>query len=110
MILGKVSSLSYLKMLAVTTLKIDKSFVDGIPHNEKDSEIIKGIISLASSLRLNVVIEGVENVEQAAYINSNFENALIQGYFYSKPLSVKELENFYEQVHSKHEKLITVDI
>ena len=105
-----VSSLSYLKMLAVTTLKIDKSFVDGIPHIQKDSEIIKGIISLALSLRLNVVIEGVENVEQAAYINSNFEDVLIQGYFYSKPLQVKDLENFYNQVHSKHEKLITVDI
>ena len=105
-----VSSLSYLKMLAVTTLKIDKSFVDGIPHSEKDSEIIKGIISLATSLRLNVVIEGVEHAEQANYLKSNFEDALIQGYFYSKPLATEELENFYEQVHNNRRKMITVDI
>ena len=105
-----VSSLSYLKMLAVTTLKIDKSFVDGIPNSEKDSEIIKGIISLASSLRLNVVIEGVEHVEQANYLNAHFEDALIQGYFYSKPLPADELESFYEQIQSRREKMITVDI
>ncbi len=105
-----VSSLSYLKMLAVTTLKIDKSFVDGIPHSQKDSEIIKGIISLASSLRLNVVIEGVETVEQANYLNSNFDEALIQGYFYSKPLPTGELESFYEQVQSRCKKMISVDI
>lgn len=105
-----VSSLSYLKMLAVTTLKIDKSFVDGIPHSEKDSEIIKGIISLASSLRLNVVIEGVESVEQANYLNTNFEDALIQGYFYSKPLPPGELESYYEHVQRKREKMFTVDI
>jgi len=105
-----LSSLSYLKMLAVTTLKIDKSFVDGIPHTQKDAEILKGIISLASSLRLNVVIEGVENVDQAAYINSNFEDALIQGYYYSKPLPAIEVERFYKQIHRKRENLITVDI
>ena len=105
-----VSSLSYLKMLAVTTLKIDKSFVDGIPHSEKDSEIIKGIITLASSLRLNVVIEGVEHVEQANYLNSNFKDVLIQGYFYSKPLPSGELESFYEQIQSRYKKMITVDI
>lgn len=105
-----VSSLSYLKMLAVTTLKIDKSFVDGIPHSKKDSAIIKGIISLASSLRLNVVIEGVEHEDQARYLNANFEEALIQGYFYSKPLPTEELESFFMQLQSRSEKMITVDI
>ena len=96
-----LSSLSYLKKLPINTLKIDKSFVDGVPYSPKDSEIIKGIISIASSLKLNIVIEGVEQEEQKDFIHKHFDNVLIQGYFYSKPLSSKELERFYKQTNKR---------
>lgn len=92
-----LSSLSYLKKLPINTLKIDKSFVDGVPYSPKDSEILKGIISIASSLKLNIVIEGVEHEEQKEYIHKHFDNVLIQGYYYSKPLIALEFELLYKQ-------------
>lgn len=101
-----LSSLSYLKQLPINTLKIDKSFVDGVPYSEKDSEIIKGIISIANSLNLNIVIEGVEEKEQRDYIEQHFKNVLIQGYYYSKPIRAKEIENLF---HASKNRL-TVDI
>ena len=100
-----LSSLSYLKKLPVNTLKIDKSFVDGVPYSAKDSDIIKGIISIASSLKLNIVIEGVEHEVQKDYIHKHFDNVLIQGYFYSKPLSALELEQFYNELYNRAEIL-----
>lgn len=95
-----VSSLSYLKRLPISTMKIDKSFVDDVPQSEKDSAIMKAIISLGHSLKLKVVIEGVENEEQMNFLSSNSENPIIQGYYYSKPLDADELvswmDNFNE--------------
>lgn len=86
-----VSSLSYLKRLPISTMKIDKSFVDDVPQSEKDSAIMKAIISLGHSLKLKVVIEGVENEEQMKFLSSNSDNPIIQGYYYSKPLDAREL-------------------
>lgn len=85
-----VSSLSYLKRLPISTLKIDKSFVDDVPRSDKDSAIIKAIISLGHSLKLKVVIEGVESEEQVKFLVTNAENPIIQGYYYSKPLMAKD--------------------
>jgi diguanylate cyclase len=85
-----VSSLSYLKRLPISTLKIDKSFVDDVPHSDKDSAIIKAIISLGHSLKLKVVIEGVESEEQVDFLVTNSDNPIIQGYYYSKPLKSEE--------------------
>lgn len=100
-----VSSLSYLKELDITTLKIDKSFVNGVPYSEKDSSILEGIISLADSLKLSVVIEGVETEEQSTYLKERFTDALIQGYFYSKPLDSHELEKLYKELKYKDEMI-----
>lgn len=86
-----VSSLSYLKRLPISTLKIDKSFVDDVPQSDKDSAIIKAIISLGHSLKLKVVIEGVESEDQIEFLSKNSENPIIQGYYYSKPLKSEEL-------------------
>lgn len=92
-----VSSLSYLKRLAITTLKVDKSFVDGIPFSEKDSAIMNAIISLCSTLQLNVVIEGVELEEQVEFFRSTAEKLAIQGYYYSKPLQDGEFSEWVAQ-------------
>ena len=85
------SSLSRLKRLPISTLKIDKSFVDHIPKNKEDVAIIKSIVSLAKNLNLQVVAEGVEELEQLLCLQ-HYHCDLIQGYYYSKPVSNKEVE------------------
>ncbi|MBT2695789.1 EAL domain-containing protein [Bacillus sp. ISL-55] len=72
-------------------MKIDKSFVDDVPQSEKDSAIMKAIISLGHSLKLKVVIEGVETEDQMNFLSENFDNPIIQGYYYSMPLNAVEI-------------------
>ncbi|MGR3766276.1 bifunctional diguanylate cyclase/phosphodiesterase [Rossellomorea sp. NS-SX7] len=85
-----LSSLSYLRKIPISTIKIDKSFVDGVPLSEKDSALLKAIITLCSSLKLKVVIEGVETQEQIDFISSMIETPHIQGYYFSPPLGERE--------------------
>lgn len=86
------SSLAYLKKLPIDKLKIDKTFVDEIPNNEDDVTIIKTIIALSKSLKLDVIAEGVETKEQKDFLLDN-GCRLIQGYFYSKPLNEEDILN-----------------
>ena len=88
------SSLSYLKRLPVHKLKIDQSFIKDIPQNEDDAAIVKTIISLAKNLKLDVIAEGVETVEQKDFL---IENGCvnIQGYYYGKPMSAEKIEEKY---------------
>lgn len=88
------SSLSYLKRLPINKLKIDKTFIDGLPEDEEDVGIAKAIIALAKSLKLGVIAEGVETKEQRDFlVGHGCEN--IQGYFYSKPLLAHEMEKMF---------------
>lgn len=86
-----VSSLSYLKKIPITTLKIDKSFIDGVPMSQKDSSIIKSIIQLGNSLNLKVVVEGVETVEQVQFLKDHCNAPQMQGYYFAKPMREEEL-------------------
>lgn len=79
------SSLSYLKYLPIDQLKIDKSFVDGLPVNEKPAAIAKTIVSLTHNLNMNVIAEGVETEEQRSFLIEH-QCRYCQGYLYSKPL------------------------
>lgn len=94
------SSLAYLRRLPLDTLKIDRSFVQGMEHSSQAQDIVKAIISMAHSLRLKVVAEGVETSEQYALLNT-LDCDYLQGYLFSKPLSLQRLlEHFphHEQV------------
>ncbi|MCK4875836.1 MAG: EAL domain-containing protein, partial [Sulfurimonas sp.] len=80
----------------IDKLKIDKSFVDGLPGDDEDVSITKAVIALAKSLKLNVLAEGVENKEQKEFLLENdCEN--IQGYFYAKPMSAVKMEIFLKE-------------
>ena len=93
-----LSSLSYLKEIPITTIKIDKSFVDGVQNSKKDSAILGAILNLCYSLDLNVVIEGVETKEQVEYLLSQPTVPIVQGYYYSKPLTVEDLEVWLKKI------------
>jgi len=82
------SSLSYLKKLPITTLKIDKSFIAGIPADKDDQALVKSIIGIGHSLQLDVVAEGVETIEQLSFLKNNACNT-VQGYFFHRPLNSK---------------------
>jgi EAL domain-containing protein (putative c-di-GMP-specific phosphodiesterase class I) len=84
------SSLSYLKRLPVSYLKIDKSFVDGLPLNLEDVNIVQAIIALAKSLELRLIAEGVEREEQREFLAAAGCEEM-QGYLYSRPLSGADL-------------------
>ena len=84
------ASLSYLKNLKADTIKIDRSFVAGIPDDVEGSNIVSAIIHLAQKLNISTVVEGVETIEQLKYLRSiNVDE--IQGYIYSKPVSVERI-------------------
>jgi len=79
------SSLSYLKQLPVDVLKIDQSFVRDCTHNPNDAEIIRAIIAIASSLRMDFIAEGVETSEQLAFLHE-LGCDHYQGYLFSPPV------------------------
>ncbi|HIP20970.1 MAG TPA: EAL domain-containing protein, partial [Sulfurimonas sp.] len=87
------SSMSYLKSLAIDTIKIDKSFVDDLPHSSNDVAIAKAIITLSNSLNHHTVGEGIQTQEQEEFLAQ--EGCEIgQGYYFSKPLSKSECIEF----------------
>lgn len=90
------SSLSYLKKFPLSIIKIDKSFIDGLPLNEDDVSIAKAILSLSHNLNMKVVAEGVETMEQLNFLK-NLNCNLAQGYHISRPLSIQKLESWLSQ-------------
>jgi diguanylate cyclase (GGDEF)-like protein len=85
------SSLSYIKRFPIGTLKIDHSFVRGLPQDADDAGITSAIISMARSLGLDVIAEGVETSEQLDFLR-RAQCPKLQGYLFSYPLPPDEME------------------
>jgi len=87
------SSLSYLSRLPLDQLKIDRSFVLNLPGNRNDAIIAQTIITMAASLGLEVIAEGVETDAQRSFLKHHGCNCY-QGYLFSRPLPLPEFEQF----------------
>ena len=85
------SSLAYLRHFPIDVLKIDKTFVSDITHSDDDAAIVRAIISLAHSLRLKVIAEGVETAQQLAFLRQHGCDQM-QGYLFSRPLTATAFE------------------
>ncbi|MGY4687327.1 sensor domain-containing protein [Petrotoga sp. DB-2] len=90
------SSLSYLNKLDIDKIKIDKSFIDNILHDETSQRLVSSIISMSKSLGFEVIAEGVENKEQLLFLQKEgcYE---VQGYYFSKPLPFEQFKLFLKR-------------
>jgi len=89
------SSLSYLKALPVTTLKIDKSFIDGLVVDKSDQALVTSIIAISKNLGLIAVAEGVETEEQALMLKQ-YQCEILQGYYFSKPVPADDFQQLLQ--------------
>ncbi|MFZ2853173.1 MAG: EAL domain-containing protein, partial [Rhodocyclaceae bacterium] len=85
------SSLSYLKRFPIDKLKIDRSFIQGIPGDGDDTAIVQAIVAMAGSLGLRLIAEGVENEAQRAFLET-LGCTTAQGYLFGRPQAASEFE------------------
>jgi len=90
------SSLSYLKRFPITTLKIDRSFIIDSMNNHNDRTIIKSIISMATSLNIDTVAEGIETKEQLELL-TGLGCKTMQGYYFGRPMKVDAMQCLLKQ-------------
>ncbi len=91
------SSLSYLKTLPVNNLKIDRSFIQELPHNNHSRTIVETVIKMAHKMSLEVIAEGIENHQQFQYLR-DLGCDFVQGYLFHAPLSSDELLALYNSL------------
>jgi len=87
------SSLSYLKSIPADFVKIDRSFITNLTEDPRDQALVKAIVSLAHAMGFQVVVEGVETLEQLEFMKP-LNGGYIQGFYYSRPLPVAEFRQF----------------
>ena len=90
------SSLSYLKSFPIDRIKIDRSFIKDINDSDDANKIVLAIISMAQSLNMSTIAEGIELIEQQKFLQKHHCDEL-QGYLFSKPLSYKDLESLLKK-------------
>lgn len=103
------SSLSYLHRFPVDTLKVDRSFINRIGNDGGNAEIVQTIITLAYSLNMDVVAEGVETSEQLEFLREA-NCSYGQGYYYSKPLDRIEAGKLVEELESETPKMNPISV
>lgn len=91
--------LNHLKVFPIDRIKIDKSYISNIHYNKVDEVIIQAIITLAHSLDLEIVAEGVESCEQLQFLETHHCTEA-QGYYFCKPLASNEFEAFLRKSES----------
>lgn len=84
------SSLSNLRYLPLKKLKIDRSFIHDVPHSDQDVRLVTSVLALARSLDLQVVAEGIESLEQLAFLQQK-GSEIGQGYYFSRPVAADQL-------------------
>ena len=90
------SSLKYLKDFPIHTLKIDRSFVRAVTHEEKDAAIVSAIIAIGHSLGLKVIAEGIEDEEQLTFLKKQ-QCDWYQGYLLGKPMPAEAFDSMLEE-------------
>lgn len=90
------SSLSYLKRLPASELKIDRSFIQDIPHNPSDMAIVEAVLAMAKHIGFNVTAEGVESRQQLEFLQRQ-QCSFYQGFFASKPLASEYFEAYIKR-------------
>jgi diguanylate cyclase (GGDEF)-like protein/PAS domain S-box-containing protein len=94
------SSMAYLKSIPVNVIKIDRSFVDGVPHDNADSSIVRAIVAFALCTGREVRAEGVTSLEQARWLHAEGCDAA-QGFFFSKPIPSADFEAWLAEYESE---------
>ena len=84
------SSLSYLKSLPISEIKIDRTFIKGLPEDEDNGAIVRAIFLMAEALGLKVVAEGVETQDQVVFLNK-WGEVIHQGFLFSRPAPANEV-------------------
>jgi diguanylate cyclase len=102
------SSMSYLRRLPIDRLKIDRSFINEITARADDASIVQAIVSLAHSLRLKVIAEGVETIAQLDFLKS-IGCDQYQGFHFSRPLPVPEFEALMRSIQGKRNSFVQTD-
>ena len=100
------SSMAYLKRFPIHTLKIDRSFIQGISENVDDAAIVEATIALAHALNLTVIAEGVETLEQLQFLEARQCEA-VQGYYFSRPVPADQIPPLLSENESTSPKFNT---
>jgi len=96
------SSMNYLKRMPLNNLKVDQSFVQGLPHDRDNYAIVRAILSLAKNLGFSVTAEGVETREQAETLKS-LACETLQGYYFSRPVPAADIPGLLTRQWLMHE-------
>jgi len=99
------SSLAYLKRFPVHQLKIDRSFIQDLPGNASDAQLVQTMVALARGLNLSVVAEGVEMPDQATFLHA-MGCDIAQGYLYSRPVPPLQIEAMLLQAGASRKSTI----
>jgi diguanylate cyclase (GGDEF)-like protein/PAS domain S-box-containing protein len=83
------SNLQYLKQFPFSELKIDKSFIDGLPNEQNSIDLVEAMLDIAHRFKLDVVVEGIEKKEQVDFFRKN-SDVIIQGFYFAKPILSKQ--------------------
>jgi EAL domain-containing protein (putative c-di-GMP-specific phosphodiesterase class I) len=94
------STLNYLKYYPFDSIKIDKSFIQGVITNKGDKYIVEAIINMARTLGVMILAEGVESIEQVNFLKDRHANH-VQGYFFSKPIDAEKCTELLKNSSNK---------